>query len=145
LERRLPTLYAFVSDQFAEGNRPVSSKVVFVIDDDAEQAELLATALAHKSWKIRAFSDPIRALAAINSEGADLLIADLAMPWIDGGDVVASARVRRPSLKVILISGYPPRGEQIAKQYAVPFFAKPVDLDALRTAVAQLLNGAAVA
>jgi DNA-binding NtrC family response regulator len=113
-------------------------KTIFVLDDDQEQAELLAQALSCKAWRVRAFSDPIRALAALNTEGADLLVADLSMPWIDGGDVVASARLRRPSLRVILISGYS-RGAEIAKRYNVPFLAKPIDLDALRTATQQAL------
>jgi DNA-binding NtrC family response regulator len=119
------------------GEAPV--KTIFVLDDDEEQAELLAEALASKAWTVRAFSDPIRALAALNAEGADLLIADLSMPWIDGGDVVASARVRRPTLKVILVSGYP-RGQEIAERYQIQFFSKPIDLDALRKAVDRVLH-----
>ena len=114
-------------------------KTVFVLDDDQDQAELLAQALQCRQWKVRAFSDPIRALAAITTEGADLLIADLSMPWIDGGDVVAGARLRRPALKVILVSGYP-RGAEIAERYGVPFFAKPVDLERLRSTAAELLS-----
>ncbi len=113
---------------------------IFVVDDDNEQAELLAQAIASRAWRVRVFSDPIRALAALNSDGADLLIADLSMPWIDGGDVVASARLRRPRLKVILVSGYD-RGEAIARRYGVPFFTKPIDLDALRKTINQLLSG----
>jgi DNA-binding NtrC family response regulator len=111
---------------------------IFVVDDDYEQAELLAQAIASRLWHVRVFSDPIRALAALNSDGADLLIADLSMPWINGGDVVASARLRRPRLKVILISGYE-RGEAIARRYGVPFFGKPIDLDALRKTIHDLL------
>jgi DNA-binding NtrC family response regulator len=117
----------------------VGVKTIFVLDDDQEQAELLAQALMAKRWNVRAYSDPIRALAALNAEGADLIVADLSMPWIDGGDVVASARIRRPGLKVILVSGYA-RGEEIARRYHVPFFAKPVDLEALRRAAEQALR-----
>jgi DNA-binding NtrC family response regulator len=106
-------------------------KTIFVLDDDQEQADLLAGALAARAWRVRAFSDPIRALAALNSEGADLLIADLSMPWIDGGDAIASARLRRPDIKVVMISGFA-RGAEIARRYGVPFFSKPVDLDGLR-------------
>jgi DNA-binding NtrC family response regulator len=119
-------------------------KTIFILDDDQEQAELLAQALASKSCRVRAFTDPIRALAALNAEGADLLIADLSMPWIDGGDVVASARVRRPALKVILVSGYP-RGAEIAKRYGVPFFAKPIDLPALRETTNDALSMSSLA
>jgi two-component system, NtrC family, C4-dicarboxylate transport response regulator DctD len=114
-------------------------RTIFVVDDDPDQAELLAQALSGHGRRVRAFSDPIRALAALGSEGADLLIADLSMPWIDGKDVVASAHLKRPELPVFLISAYP-RGAEIAVQSGVPFFAKPIDLEALRHAVETALE-----
>jgi len=109
-------------------------KTLFVLDDDPEQAELMAQALIGRGRRVRAFSDPIRALAALTSDDADLLIADLSMPWIDGRDVVSSSRLRRPQLKIFMVSGYP-RGADIAAEDGVPFFAKPIDLAALRAAV----------
>jgi two-component system, NtrC family, C4-dicarboxylate transport response regulator DctD len=115
-----------------EGGRPVIT--LFVLDDDPEQAELMAQALTGRGRRVRAFSDPIRALAALSLDGADLLIADLSMPWIDGKDVVASSRIRKPELKIFLVSGYP-RGAEIAAEEGVPFFAKPIDLNKLRAAV----------
>src|SRR5438270_288612 len=93
----------------------VTVRTIFVVDDDPDQAEILAQALAGRGRRVRAFSDPIRALAALSSEGADLLITDLSMPWIDGKDVVASAHVRRPDLAVFMVSGYP-RGAEIAAE-----------------------------
>jgi DNA-binding NtrC family response regulator len=115
-------------------------RTIFVLDDDPDQAEVMAQALTGRGRRVRAFSDPIRALAALANDGADLLIADLSMPWIDGKDVVASAHLRRPELAIFLVSGYP-RGAEIAAEAGVPFFAKPVDLDALRTAVEAALDG----
>jgi DNA-binding NtrC family response regulator len=114
-------------------------KTLFIVDDDPDQAEVLAQALAGRGRRVRAFSDPIRALAALTSDGADLLIADLSMPWIDGKDVVASAHLRRPDLPIFLVSGYP-RGAEIAAESAVPFFPKPIDLDRLRSAVEEALE-----
>lgn len=113
-------------------------RTIFVLDDDPDQAEVMAQALSGRGRRVRAFSDPIRALAALASEGCDLLVADLSMPWIDGKDVVASAQLRKPDLRVFLVSGYP-RGAEIAEEEGVPFFAKPVDLDALRGAVERAL------
>jgi DNA-binding NtrC family response regulator len=109
-------------------------KTIFVLDDDPEQAELMAQALTGRGRRVRAFSDPIRALAALSSDGADLLVADLSMPWIDGKDVVASAHMRKPDLKIMMVSGYP-RGAEIAAEEGVPFFAKPIDLAEFRAAV----------
>ncbi len=115
-------------------------RTIFVVDDDPDQAEILAQALAGRGRRVRAFSDPIRALAALASEDVDLLIADLSMPWIDGKDVVASAHVRRPDLPVFMVSGYA-RGAEIAAEVGVPFFSKPVDLEGLRSAVERTLDG----
>ena len=67
------------------------------------------------------------------------LIADLSMPWIDGKDVVASARLRRPELAIFMVSGYP-RGAEIAAEEDVPFFAKPIDLGQFRAAVDAALD-----
>jgi DNA-binding NtrC family response regulator len=114
-------------------------KTLFVLDDDPEQAELMAQALTGRGRRVRAFSDPIRALAAITTDDADLLIADLSMPWIDGRDVVTSSRARRPHLKIFMVSGYP-RGADIAAEEGVPFFPKPIDLGALRAAVDAALD-----
>jgi DNA-binding NtrC family response regulator len=117
----------------------VPVKTIFVLDDDPEQAELMAQALTGRGRRVRAFSDPIRALAALTLDGADLLIADLSMPWIDGKDVVASARVRKPELAIFMVSGYP-RGAEIAGEEGVPFFAKPIDLAQFRAAVDAALD-----
>ena len=114
-------------------------RTIFVLDDDPDQAEVMAQALSARGRRVRAFSDPIRALAALGAEAVDLLIADLSMPWIDGKDVVASARLRRPDLAIILVSGYA-RGAEIAATEGVPFFPKPVDLSALRAAVDRALD-----
>lgn len=113
-------------------------KTIFIIDDDPDQAELLALMVSDAGRRVHAYSDPIRALATLNHEGADLLIADLSMPWIGGEDVIAAARDRWPELHIFLVSGYP-RGAEIAARRGLRFFAKPVNFDQLRQAVSQVL------
>jgi DNA-binding NtrC family response regulator len=115
-------------------------KTIFVVDDDADAAEVMAQALAGRGRQVRAFSDPIRALAALTAERADLLIADLAMPWIDGRDVLESARLRRPGLPIVLVSGVADAAD-VAAAAGVPFFPKPVNLERLRRAVEEALGG----
>jgi DNA-binding NtrC family response regulator len=114
-------------------------KKVFVVDDDPDQAEIMVQALADPNLQVQAFSDPIRALTALAKEEADLLIADLSMPWIDGKDVIKSARQRRPDLVIFLVSGYS-RGVEIAKEAGIRFFQKPLDWEALRDAVKQVVG-----
>jgi DNA-binding NtrC family response regulator len=120
----------------------VHTQTIFVVDDDPDQAQLLAAALSADGRRVRAFSDPISALAALTTEPADLLIADLSMPWLDGAQIIATAHERRPELDMILVSGYP-RGAEVAAQAGLRFFGKPIDLDGLRHAVREILEGRA--
>src|SRR5262249_9233819 len=89
--------------------------------------------------RVRAFSDPIRALASLTTEPADLLIADLSMPWLDGAQIVETAHEHRPDLAIILVSGYA-RGAEVAAASGLRFFRKPIDLDRLRSAVQEILT-----
>ena len=113
-------------------------RVIFVVDDDPEQAQLLAAALDAQDRRVRAFSDPLRALAALHSERSDLLIADLSMPWLDGMQMAGKARDLQPHIGLVLVSGYP-RGREAAQLIGLPFFPKPIDLVGLRATVDDLL------
>jgi two-component system OmpR family response regulator/two-component system response regulator QseB len=107
---------------------------IFVLDDDPLLGELMVEGLATRGFSARAFSDPIRALAALSQERADVLLTDLSMPWVDGKDVVCSARSRQPDLQIVLMSGFP-RGAEVAALEHVRFLRKPIDLDGLLGAV----------
>jgi CheY-like chemotaxis protein len=117
-------------------------QTIYVVDDDPDQAALIAEALAAEGREVRSFSDPIRALASLSTERVHLLVADLSMPWIDGADVVSAAQLRNPALRAILTSGYA-RGEQLASQRHLPFVPKPIDLGELRRLVAIELEATA--
>lgn len=111
---------------------------IMVLDDDPDQAELLAQVLGDRGRRIATYSDPVRALAALQHEGADLLIADLSMPWLDGKEVIVSARSRWPALRIFLVSGYS-HGAEVAAHEGIAFFAKPLDYDVLCRAVSRAL------
>jgi DNA-binding NtrC family response regulator len=113
---------------------------IFVVDDDPALTRVLHDELSGRHRLVRVFSDPLRALSALASEHADLLITDLSMPWVDGRDVVAAARHRQPGLKIVLMSGYP-RGAQIAACEHIRFLQKPIDLDGLLTTIDEAFDG----
>lgn len=114
-------------------------KNIVIVDDDPDQAELLALALGSPTIRVQAYADPIRALAVLAEACPDLLIADLSMPWLSGQDVISSARARCPGIPIFLVSGYA-RGAEIAAREGVRFFPKPLDFDTLRAAVEEILR-----
>lgn len=114
-------------------------KSVFVLDDDPDQVDIMVLALAGSERQVHGFSDPLRALYALQKNRPDLLIADLSLSWLDGKDVIKSVRQWHPDLSMILVSGYS-RGAEIAESAGIPFYLKPVDLHVLKKAVDDALE-----
>ena len=66
------------------------------------------------------------------------MLTDLAMPGIDGFDLVHVLTEHCPDLPVVCMSGFARNGMS-GERLAVPFVAKPFTVEALREAIAPLL------
>ena len=73
------------------------------------------------------------------SEPIDLLLVDMAMPGMNGVELIKRARERRPSLRAMLVTGYaditafsPAQGDLVLQ--------KPYRLDRLAASVAEALR-----
>jgi DNA-binding NtrC family response regulator len=80
---------------------------VMVVDDE----EMVATALRAflqfaTPYRILAFTRPAEALAALESESVDVVVADFMMPGMDGVEFLRRVRERRPHSTRILLTGY---------------------------------------
>jgi CheY-like chemotaxis protein len=78
-----------------------------VADDDPFVRALLAEQLRSAEYDVTACPDAAMALALLDAgERFDLLIADLSMPGMDGIALIREARLRRPRMPAILLTGY---------------------------------------
>jgi CheY-like chemotaxis protein len=77
---------------------------------------MLIRGLERLGHRVRPVADGVEALAAIEEEAPDLMISDVAMPRLDGLELVRRLRGEGRTFPVILCSGYS---------------AESVDLDAL--------------
>ena len=78
-----------------------------VADDDPFVRALLAEQLRAADYDVTACPDAAMALALLDvGERFDLLIADLSMPGMDGIALINEARLRRPGMPAILLTGY---------------------------------------
>jgi len=114
-------------------------KTIFVLDDDADAAEVMAQGLTGHGREVRFFADPTRALAALDDQAPDLLLVDLAMPFMGGLEVVRRARAKCPGCAVFLVSGADDLAE-LAERGGYRYFRKPIDLARLRHAAEQVLG-----
>jgi PAS domain S-box-containing protein len=83
-------------------------ETVLVVDDDPTVRMLVAEVLSENSYIILEATDGPSATRIIESDRRiDLLITDVGLPGgMNGRQVASAARVRRPDLKVLFITGY---------------------------------------
>jgi PAS domain S-box-containing protein len=84
-----------------------SGQQVWVVDDEPAVANFLQELLVEWGYRVRIYTDPAEALAALEAEPAqiDLLITDQTMPGLDGLRLAQLARHFKPGLPVMLCTG----------------------------------------
>lgn len=79
---------------------------ILVVDDEPPIRQLVARILERKGHRVIQCGDSASALAV--TDAVDLLIVDFVLPDVNGRDLTAKLRETRPTLPVILMSGYLP-------------------------------------
>jgi PAS domain S-box-containing protein len=81
---------------------------IIVVDDDLFVRRATARSLRSRGYDVLEASDGQNALRLLRDHGRDvsLLVTDVVMPGMDGCQLATLARERRPSLKVLFMSGY---------------------------------------
>ena len=125
---------------------------LFIAEDDDELRAVLATAFRRDGYQvIEAIDGPDLVDHLISARrtgeplnGHDVVVSDFRMPGFSGLQVLASFHNLHWDMPFILISGFvDPETEQRARELgAAAVFAKPVDIDDLRKAVLNIVNGA---
>lgn len=111
---------------------------LLVVDDDLLLARLMKANLdlpGHVRTEIAGSAE--EALARLARGGIDALITDLAMPGMDGVDLVRRVRETDRSLPIVVITAHATveRAVQGMRAGATEFLQKPVNIDALLTLV----------
>jgi CheY-like chemotaxis protein len=112
---------------------------ILLVDDDPMFCEAAGQVLRRAGFGVVVVTSFQPALAVLESESPlDLLLTDIAMPaGINGLALSRMARLRRPNLKVLYITGYSIPG--IEREALGPILQKPIDDAALVEAVEQAL------
>lgn len=98
----------------AQGNRGLHESAlrgqesVLLVEDDADIRDFVARTLLSLGYTVRQAANGKAALEILDTDAPlDLLLSDMTMPGgISGLDLVIEARRRRPTLKILCMSGY---------------------------------------
>jgi signal transduction histidine kinase len=121
----------------AAESRPVKPLHILVVDDEAEQGELLAQMLGHDWHKVDTATDGLEAMRQFEREHFDLVITDKAMPGMNGDQLAVAVKGREPRTKVIMLTGFG-SGEESGDEHSEFLdlvVAKPVNGARLRKAI----------
>jgi HD-like signal output (HDOD) protein len=109
-------------------------KRVLFVDDEQDMLDSLGDALDpyRRVWRMRFAISGEAALAALETEPADVIVSDIQMPRMDGATLLARVQERYPATIRIVLSGYA-NPEIVARTATVAhrILAKPCDVDEL--------------
>jgi len=117
---------------------PTAEPVVAILDDEPEMRKALRRLLTCRGFGVEEYACGEDLLAALSSHPLDYLLLDLHMPGINGFDVLEAVRSRQIPVPVIVITAHdePGTAERVRGLGAAAYLKKPVDREALLSAIA---------
>ena len=129
----------------AEAPRAESGETVLVVDDDPTVRMLVMEVLEEQGYAAIEAGDGASGLRVLQSDTRiDLLVTDVGLPGgMNGRQMADAARVGRPALKVLFITGYA-EAAVVGEGNLAPgmhIMTKPFDIAALTARIRDLLAG----
>jgi CheY-like chemotaxis protein len=119
---------------------------VVVVDDERDARELLATLLGRCGARVIQCESAAEALDVLRSTPVQLIVADIAMPDVDGNELIRRARTANIHIPAVAVSAYArpeDRREALAAGYNA-YCSKPLDAAEFLRTVHNVLTAAAV-
>jgi FixJ family two-component response regulator len=116
--------------------------VVHVVDDDDSMRTALARLLTAAGYAVRGYSSAGAMLLAPPCDDPGCIVLDIRMPGPSGLELQEALRKREDQLPIVFLTGHGdvPTSVRAMKAGAVDFLTKPVQRDALLSAVASAVQ-----
>jgi CheY-like chemotaxis protein len=121
------------------------SETVLVVEDEDAVRTLMRLTLEARGYRVLGAASPNEALELVarHPGSIPLVVTDVIMPGMSGGELAERLAALRPEIRVIFVSGY--TDDTIAHQGVldpgVHFLQKPFTLDGLARKVREVLDG----
>jgi len=117
-------------------------KNIMIVDDEPDILNLFSDYLQMKGFNVRTFEDPIQALSEIklNHTSYDVIISDIRMPQMTGIELVKMVNKIDSKIKVIFMTAFDLKNDNIGQIEKAEFLTKPVKLDNLKESIIRILE-----
>ena len=115
---------------------------ILVVEDDRAQREALQEILQAEGYELETAPDGETGLQRLQEQGFDLVLTDMALPGVNGLDILKFLVHRQPHCLCIIITGYATVKNSVdaMRQGAYDYLPKPVDPQELRLVVHRALD-----
>lgn len=131
-------------------NHRLQGVKILLVEDEIDNQQYLETLLVQQGASVRAVNGAGEALQMLTQSLPDILVSDIAIPNMDGNELLRRIRQQPPEagghLPAIALTAYADQShwqEAIAAGYQ-RFLAKPIEPETLITAIEQLCDGQSV-
>ena len=100
--------------------RAVAPKTVLCVDDEKVGLRVRKIMLESHGFRVLTANSGEQGLTMFDDNEVDLVVLDYYMPGLNGGDVAAELRRRRPDVPIIFLSAYfslPPAALELANAF----------------------------
>jgi len=106
---------------------------IMLIDNEAGLCRMMEAVLRDQKYQVKAYTNPVQAVADFNAGSYDLVITDIKMPEMDGLEVLQHLRRRDPEIPVIMITAFATveMSIQALRRGAYDMLTKPFEPDEL--------------
>ncbi|MDQ2952627.1 MAG: response regulator [Chloroflexota bacterium] len=112
---------------------------VLVIEDDQDIREIIEMILVDEGYRVATAVDGAAGVAEAATFDPDIIVLDLQMPRLDGGDVIRAYRGRADARAKIVVVSAAAKNDPIIGQLRVDdFITKPFDMTDLLRRVQEL-------
>jgi FixJ family two-component response regulator len=120
----------------------IAIPIVFIVDDDVSVRESLELLIRNENWRPETFSSAQEFLSHPRKLIPSCLVLDLSLPGLNGLELQKELAVRHIDMPIIFITGHGdiPKSVQAMKAGALEFLTKPIDNDALISAIRNALE-----
>jgi CheY-like chemotaxis protein len=143
---RLPISRADEPSPKAEPRRQrrprVQTRTVLVVDDDFDNARMMAAVLSEEGYHVRVAHSGKEAVALWERQIYDAALLDALMPDMSGWELARQIRARSPRALIGMVTGADVRGQNRSNLALVDgVFRKPIDVAALDDFLSQSAQG----
>lgn len=118
------------------------AQTILVIDDEKAIRKTLAEILGYEGFVVDEAVDGAEGIKKIRENNYDCILCDVKMPKMDGIEVLDIARIEKPDIPFIVISGHGniETAVDAVKKGAYDYIAKPPDLNRLMITIRNAMD-----